>query len=191
MRNLLSLLAALTCYTALAGTVCAEQIDSPDYQSWAKHKPGTSVTYKSTTEVKMPLGSPIPTQNIESTITYTLKEVREDAVVVEAKIEGGTNRTINIPAKVDKDTEGTRQNTKGEVKDVKTGSEKVDVGGKSYDAKTHEMTVVTTGTQRMETHIKSWQVADVPGMMVKMESNVGTPTEIHNIITLEGVTEGK
>jgi hypothetical protein len=201
MRKLTNIFVAIICSTMLADTLRAEQIDNPAYQAWAKFKPGTSVTYKTSIDMKMPAGAPaMPPGAMDSTITQTLKEVRDDAVVVEVKIaggmmamagRGGSGTTNIIPAKVDKDQEGLPPNLKGEVKDVKTGEDKVDVNGKTYDAKTREMTIITTSPQAMESHMKIWSAATVPGGMVKSEMTTTTPAEVHTTTTLQSFTEGK
>ena len=90
-------------------TAWAEQVDSPVYKSWAKYKPGTTVTYLKVDEHE----APNRVDRFETTITTKLLEVRPDAVVVETTQvarAGGGSRTASdsweeVPAKMEKPKE--------------------------------------------------------------------------------------
>jgi hypothetical protein len=190
MRLPVRCLSIAACIAGFSGAVKAEQIDNPAYQSWAKYKPGTTVTYKQTTEMNNPamaaMGKP------ETVMTEKLIEVKPDVAIIEITMEttmmGQTHtmpaRQSEVPAKVEKDQQGVPQNVKGEVKDMKEGTDKVDVNGKSVDATTREFTVVATEPQPMTAHIKVWTTPDVPGSMVKTVNDVQEPMKMTSTMTL-------
>ncbi|HUO09205.1 MAG TPA: hypothetical protein VM008_12940 [Phycisphaerae bacterium] len=190
MRLPVRCLSIAACIAGLSGAVKAEQIDNPAYQSWAKFKPGTTVTYKQTTEMNMPAMAGM--SRPESVMTEKLIDVKPDAAIVEITMETtimGQKHTMparqtEVPAKIDKDKEGVPPNMKGEIKDMKEGKDKVDVNGKSVDATTREFTVVTTEPRAMTANIKIWSTPDVPGGMVKTISDVQEPMKATSTMTL-------
>ncbi len=191
MRLPVRCLSIAACMAGLSGVVRAEQVDNPAYTSWAKFKPGTTVTYSQSSDMAMPAGMAAP----QMTITEQLVEVKPEGVTLEVSSEmtmmGQTHasppRQQDVPAKIDKENVGMPQNVKGEVKDMKEGTDKVDVNGKSVDATTREMTVVATEPQPMTAHIKMWQTADVPGGTVKVVTEVQEPMKMTSTMTLADV----
>ncbi|MGN6367446.1 MAG: hypothetical protein ACTHN5_04205 [Phycisphaerae bacterium] len=188
MRLPVRCLSIAACVAGFAGAVHAEQVDNPAYTSWAKYKPGTTVTYKQSMEMAMPMAMPSP----QMTITEKLVEVKPEAVVLEVSSEtvvmGQTHtmppRQQQVPAKIDKEKMGVPPNVKGEVKDMKEGKEKVEVNGKSVDATTREMTVVATEPRPMTAHVKVWQAEEVPGGMVKTVSDIQEPMKATSTMVL-------
>ena len=144
-----------------------ELVDNPQYTSWAKHKPGTSVTIKMTTAASG--------QNVNMELKQTLKDVKPDAVTVEVVPSmdmGGTKQTMpaqtmQLKSKVTAEEAKFGQlppGTKADIKDM--GTESVTVGGQTYNCTVSEVTGESQGTK---TKGKVWRSEDVPGQVVKME----------------------
>jgi hypothetical protein len=158
-------LAAAT--TAQAPAPAQALVDNPQYTSWSKHKPGTSVTMKMTTNMGP--------QNMTMNLVQTLKEVNADQATIEVKSEmdmGGNKQqmpaqTVPIKAKVTPQEAKYGQLPAGVKADVKeVGNETLTVGGKTYDCKVSEVTGEAEG---MKTAGKVWRNDDVPGQVVKMD----------------------
>ena len=196
MRLPVRCLSIAACVAGLSGAaVRAEQVDNPAYTAWAKFKPGTTVTYSQSMDMAMPAGMPAGMAPPQTTLTEKLVEVKPEGVVLEVssetKMMGQTHtmpaRQQEVPAKIDKENVGMPPNVKGEVKDMKEGTDKVDVNGKSVDATTREMTVVATEPQPMTAHIKMWQAEDVPGGTVKVVTEITEPMKATSTMKLEDV----
>jgi hypothetical protein len=190
MRLPVRCLSIAACLAGLSGVVRAEQVDNPAYTSWAKYKPGTTVTYKQSMEMEMKMPMAMP----QITITEKLVEVKPDAVVLEVSSQstGGMGGPHNmaphqqeIPAKIEKEKAEVPSSVKGEVKDVKQGKDKIDVNGKSVDATTTEMTVEATEPRAMTAHVKVWRAEEVPGGMVKTVTDVQSPMKTTSTMSLE------
>src|ERR1700744_197273 len=110
MRLPVRCMSIVACMAGLSGVVRAEQVDNPAYTSWAKFKPGTTVTYSQSSDMAMPMGMPAP----QTVITEKLVEVKPEAVTLEVssqtKVMGQTHvsppRQQDVPAKIDKDNVG-------------------------------------------------------------------------------------
>jgi hypothetical protein len=194
MRLPIRCLTIAACVAGLSGAALGEQVDNPVYTAWAQYKPGTSVSYKQTTTVEIPNAG---SHASEMTITQKLVEVKPDGVTVEGSTTMSMNgREMQMPAstqviraKVEKDQVGVPQfskagDTQATVKDVKLGTDTVDVKGTATAAKTREMTVEMTAPQQMTMHIKSWGVEGIPGGLVKMESTGEGAMTMHSTMML-------
>jgi hypothetical protein len=171
---------------AVAGTASAQE-DNPAYKSWAKHKPGTSVTLKNVSEM---MG-----QKTEMEMTSTLVEVTPEKAVVEVKTSmdmGGTKTDMpaqkqEIPAKATADQPAdpmeAAKKMGAEVKDL--GEETVTVAGNSYKAKVMETKMDQQG---MKITSKIWTSEEIPGMLVKMESNTEGSMTSTNKMEVTNVT---
>jgi hypothetical protein len=166
--------AALVCFasnsSAQAPTTtpapAVEMVPSPQYTSWAKHKPGTVVTMK----------SDMTTAGMAMTMdmTQTLKEVNPDKAVVDVGVKlnmGGMNqesKQVNeIAAKVAKGHEVVPADFQGTSKQV--GNEKLTVAGKSYDCTVYE---IAGDSPQGKSTGKIWHTPEIPGGMAKMEMKV-------------------
>jgi hypothetical protein len=136
-------------------------VDNPAYESWAAFAPGTFVKY-STTYDPAPEGEGAA---VESTTTYTLKEVTEDKVEIAVStvvtLASGesvarTPRSIEYPAQIEEPAETP--------KPVETGEATLDVGDREIDT-TWTRTVTTEGTTTVTTTV--WTSDAVPGGTVK------------------------
>ena len=191
-----------------ASAAFAQQVDNPAYQNWAKYKPGTSITLQQSATMAM-----MPNMVTQTTITQKLLEVKPESVSVEVTTkttmmgQASENKATNvIPAKVDKGQEYAPQsaNMKVEVKDLKEGTDTVDVKGTKVDTVTHEFTATMTSTATapatnpaaammaggMTSKVKIWSTPTVPGGMVKSEqtTTMGTMGEMKSSITLVDYT---
>ena len=144
-----------------------EMVSNPQYTSWAKHKPGTTVTIKMTTAASG--------QNVNMQLKQTLKEVTPETVTVEVVPSmdmGGTTQTMpaqtmQLKSKVSAEEAKFGQlppGTKADIKEV--GSESVTAGGQTYNCTVSEVTGESQGTK---TKGKVWRSEEVPGQVVKME----------------------
>lgn len=139
--------------------------DNPAYQSWAKFKPGTMVTYSVDANTA---GNTSSTQ-----ITQTLKDIDADKATIEVKMSmvmAGNKTdlpamTHEIPAKIRKVDPATTQAL--DVPKTETSTEDVQAGGKTYSCK---KTTITSDANGLTTKATTWSCDGVPGMMVKMES---------------------
>ena len=158
-----SIAAALFCCVTSAGALAA----NPVYDSWAKHKPGTSVTAATASEAS-------GMKNDIETVT-TLKEVTPEKVVVEMKMSMSVMgnktempaQTMEIPAAAS--ATATPGNPAGQAPaaDSKTSEEKVTVAGKEYAA---TCTQSKSDQNGMKSETKVWTSPEVPGMTLKMET---------------------
>jgi hypothetical protein len=169
--------ATMLALLGIAGFTRAEElVDNPQYLSWAKHKPGTSVVMKMATNMGP--------QSMNMELTQTLKDLKPEEATIEVKTAmdmGGTKQnmpaqSLPVKAKVTPTEAKLGQlppGFKGDIKEV--GTESVTLGGKTYECKVAE---VTSEGQGMKSHGKIWRSDDVPGQMVKME------------MTMEGAQSG-
>jgi hypothetical protein len=157
-----------------ATTVPEELVDNPRYLAWSKYKPGTAVDL----EMAMDLGG--GAQRMTTQIAQKLLEVTPEKVVVESvarmSIPGLPNaqnqtQTHTFDARVPK-SKAEKSNlptgADGETKEI--GTEKMDVAGKSYECKVSEFTGKVQGAPAQG---KQWRTTEVPGGLVKLESDSG------------------
>jgi hypothetical protein len=142
-----------------------ELVANPQYASWAKHKPGTSITMKMT----QAMGG----QNRDMELKQTLKEVTPDEVTVEIQMsamgQSMPAQPLKIKSKVTPDEAKYGQLPPGAKADIKElGNESVTVAGQTYNCKVSEVTGEAEGTKSSG---KLWRSEEVPGEIVKMEMN--------------------
>jgi hypothetical protein len=158
VRTLLVAVATVCCAVSSAALA-----NNPQYDSWAKHKPGTCVTMAGTTEAAG--------MKTEMEQVYTLKAVTPEKVTVEIKsamtMMGNKNempaQSMDIPATAPemKAPEGQKP------PEAKTSQEKVTVAGKEYDA---TCTTIQSDANGMKTTAMTWASPEIPGMTLKMEA---------------------
>ncbi len=172
---------------AAAPAPAGEMVENPSYKAWASHKVGTTVVTKRT----MDFGG----NANESTTTQKLTAVTPEKVTIETTTEGGFGGggepvPSDIPAKVAKGQENVMQMGFGggrggrggrggagappapTIKDMKEGTDKINVAGKEMNAITHEYTTEMGGrggAPGTPFKIKTWSVAEVPGGIVKSD----------------------
>ena len=165
------LMGAVIALTLMGSAAMAqEMVDNPAYQSWAKFKPGTTVTLTNQ--------SSVGGMSMKMDMVYKLAELTPQKAVVEMtmKMPEGDNATkMEIMAKMKKeDVKDVTMppNVKGEAKVLP--DEDVKIGDKTYKCKVIEFTSEAEG---MKTTGKSWTCPDMPGQLVKMESKMGGTVE--------------
>lgn len=154
----------IVCALAAATAARAEMIDNPQFVNWSKFAVGSSATHDST--------SSIGGKEVHVTSTNTLLEKSDSKVVIEIAsaidIDGKiTNNKIkqNIAAKVDRD------------KITEEADEDVEAAGKTYKCKVIEVIAGSSPasskatSKPVEVKIKFWINPEIPGGVVKMETN--------------------
>ena len=182
--------AAVVILALASSTWAADLVDNPAYKAWAPYKPGSYVTKSGKTEMTLPTG----VRTTGTQITMKLLEVTPDKVVVELSMTLTTGgRKVEppvvkqeFPAKVEKGYEYLPQDTamtKPEISDVKTGTDTVEINGKSLETTTYEATAKSTRNGRETvSHFKIWRNETIPGGVVKLETTVPAPT--HSTTTM-------
>lgn len=174
MARFAGLSALIVCVLGIVATsACGqEMIDSPAYQSWASHKPGTKVTQESQVSAE---GMTMTHQ-----ITQTLLEVTADKVVIEVGMSmdmGGMKhqmkRKQEIAAKVAKGQENLPPDVKGSFKDL--GQETVEISGKSYTCRVGQF---TGESDQGKVSGKVWTCGEIPGHMARMEMKMESPEQV-------------
>lgn len=162
-------LACLACVTAAGAPAAEEMVDNPAYKSWAKLKPGSTVT--------MGVNTKMPAMEMKSELIYKLVSVDKDKVVVEFKakvdLPGAPDQPAqkqNIAAKVKKSEASPGkpgEGFKGSVKEK--GSETIEIAGKKYKCKVYEYDGEAEGNK---TTGKTWSSEEIPNLTAKAESTV-------------------
>jgi hypothetical protein len=161
MQKALTLAAVLA---LAAAAPAADKVDNPLYKNWAKFKPGTSVTTKTTLDA----GG----MTIETVTTTKLVEVKDDKAVVEvqttSKIMGNEVKQPAVKQDIPKQVEtsalppGVGPDKTAKVDGQSdTGKKKVKVGGTEYECQW-----VKVGVKDAES--ETYTSDDVPGMVVKI-----------------------
>jgi len=145
------------------------QVENPVYTSWARFRPGASVTYRAVSETRGHAD--------ESTTTYTLVEIDAKKCAIEmtviSRFEGKETkngpqrleslRTFNLPPGVSKEEFGKPKGP------VEAGEEVVTVLGKPYKARwTRHKDSVEAGELLSQT----WTSDEVPGGLIKTVGKV-------------------
>ncbi len=145
-----------------------EKIDNPEFASWAKFKPGTSITLKTSNAMGQ--------IKSETAITTTLLEVADEKLVVEMTVVSSVNgmefkspptkrevpKSVTLPAGTPKPD----PNKKAEGL-VEEGTETLKISGMDVKAKCFKIKSKVNG---IEVESKSWISDDVPGGLVKSET---------------------
>ncbi|HET6251791.1 MAG TPA: hypothetical protein VFE47_29165 [Tepidisphaeraceae bacterium] len=151
----------------------AQAANSPVYDSWAKLKPGSSVTVHTVSEAAG--------QKSEMEMTYVLDEVQAEKVVIEVKTSMLAPAKMELPARKQDIPRGTAATPTTPAApsapatptpNVKQSEESVTIAGKAFKCKVTEATNDQSG---MKTASKTWTCPEMPNMLVKMEaSTTGT-----------------
>jgi hypothetical protein len=159
-----------------------ETVPNPEFASWNKHKPGTSVTWRVISETAG--------MKSEVLMTHTLVEVGTDKAVIEiATTIKANGMEIKAPAQK-RDITKTIEVLKGMKKEDPTGAkpigtteegtETLKVAGMELKTKWYKAAAEADGTK---SQTKQWVSDDIPGMMVK---NVTTVTgAVNSTVTTE------
>ena len=177
--------AALFVALVFSAPALADTMDNPTYASWAKVKKGASVTMKMSSEVAG--------QKSESTMTTTLADLTADVATTEIVTitKAGGMEFKSEPIKVE--NKKVVELPPGKKKEdftkpeglVDQGEETLKIGGKEYKTKWVKIKISKDGS---EYEAKTWTSDDVPGTIVKMESNSsGNGVKSTTLMELVGV----
>jgi hypothetical protein len=172
IMNLIKSTFYIAVLSLFASSTFAGDIDNPMYKNWSAFKVGTWVKMKSETEASgMKTEMETTSKLVELTAAKAVVEVTTSMTTMGNKMDLPA-RKDEIPAKIPDATATTEKKP-----DVKQGTEDVDAGGKKVKAQWVEMD--TNGTKS-----KVWTSTEVPGTMVKMNSE--TPGQSKTTMTLVG-----
>lgn len=181
----LVLITSLTSLSSAQEATTQELVENQQYQSWAKHKPGTQVNASMTMNVQG--------QQIKSEITQKLVEVTPEKAVIEVSTKmnvPGVNvppqtQKQEVPAKVaasKADISALPEGVTGEVKEV--GNEKVTIDGTEYDCKVSEFTGEQNGVKMTG---KVWSSMELPGGTAKVETKATGAQAFDMALTIDKV----
>ncbi|HEY4328744.1 MAG TPA: hypothetical protein VGN88_03340 [Phycisphaerae bacterium] len=164
----------------------ADQIDNPQYKSWAKYKAGTSIT--------LSMVSDMAGNKTEMQTTTTLLEITADKAVVESKMSmnaGGQKMDMpatktEVAAKIDKPAVATTAPATT-APDVKQSTDTLTVSGTAIKCNVTESKSSANG---MNTNSKVWTSDQVPGGLVKSETTMdgamkGTTSQTLTAMTIK------
>jgi hypothetical protein len=151
---------------AVAPNGVAEQVESPLYASWARHKVGTAVTLRSVTEAGAGAGK------AETTTTYRLVELDDKKAVVEmVVVSNATGKEVkNAPQRLEIRRlfpllPGVKKEDVGKPSGaIAKGEETISVAGKEYKAQWYDS---KGRTEAGESIARTWISDEVPGTMLK------------------------
>lgn len=166
------MLCAAVALFLLAPVATAELVTSPRYSSWAKCKPGTSVTRT--------LENRVGPQTVTTDIKHTLLEVTPDKVVLQLEMtmsSGGKSapaapQKVEVPAKVEKYSDLLGANIKATFTENRT--ETVDIAGKSVACRVIDFQgeqISRTPGVVIKVNGAVWVSEDIPGAIVQILQN--------------------
>ena len=152
----------------VARTAPAEEIPNPEFVSWSKFKPGTSITTKMT--------STIGNLSTGATVTVTLLEVGADKLVTEVSGAAKVNDTAGAFPSMKIDITKTATGPNAPKQDgaangrpagtFEEGTETLKIAETEIKARWFKFKSESDG---VKTEGKVWVSDDVPGSMVKQE----------------------
>ena len=157
----------------LFGAGAGEMFANPQYTTWAKHKPGTSITLRTTTTTTPARDVGFFTVNVD--LIETLVEVTRERAVIDLQTKSDAlgpalaeqSRKIMIEAKVPKADLERAQLPGGVTGEIEqAGNETLAVLGKQYKCKVYDFTAEQDGTKFKG---RMWRSDDVPGGVVKAD----------------------
>lgn len=171
-------------YGMCAAFVFAEEADNPVYKDWSAFKPGSFVTYQAKTDT-----AGVTT---EAEMTYTLKEVTPEKIVLEIKtvtIAAGMKvespgELIEFPAKGESDDAmvgGVDMTGMINVTEMKTDAQTVEESEEELDINGQKITTqrlkVVTEEAGSKVTATLWYSDEIPGRMVKSLTEVAGPVK--------------
>jgi hypothetical protein len=165
-RKLAALGAVLICFAFIAiAHADDDMIDNPAYQSWAKFKAGTWVEYQTDSEAAGSKNAIVTTQTLKELTPEKATIVIQSSMVVAGKKMDMPAQTQELTAKIKRPPAAPAAT--GDAPKTDQGTEDIKVDDKTFSCK---WTQVTTEQNGMKTTSKTWTSDDVPGSVVKIES---------------------
>lgn len=185
--------AGILIWSLFFATAClAGEDNNPMYKDWSQYKPGSFVVYKTNTETTG------VTSEVE--MTYTLKEVTPEKVVLEVKtvtVAAGMKvetpgELIEFPAKGEGDEKGfaMAEGMSIGVSDAIANGTRVDermekVKIKDKEIEVQRITVNTEDDAGSEVVVTAWCTEEIPGGMAKSITEVKgfVPVKVEQVVT--------
>lgn len=140
---------------ALLGAL-QDQVSNPEYEGWARFKPGSSVTMRIQTD-------PAPAKNSYIVIKSTFDKISED--LVELKTQGDTyfegKKIMSLPSP---DEKRAKLDAKTFPEALKQGDETLDLAGKKVKCHWKE---TDEEWEFKKCHLKTWWTEEIPGGIAK------------------------
>lgn len=174
--------AALFAILAACNPLAAEEVESPIFKSWARNKPGASITLRTSTDSA--------SGKIESTTRDTLVKVdREMAIVERVYLDAATGKADADSAQELKFRRmfpvlpGVKKEDIGKPSgSIARGEEAIEVAGKEYKAQWYD----TKGTTEAgESITRTWMSEEVPGLVLKAVTRVPKTKKVTTIELIE------
>lgn len=182
MQSLIRVWLTLTLMVT-GSAIAQEKVENPIYQTWAKFKPGTSITYQMDTS--------FGTQSTSSKQVQTLKSVSDEKVVVEmqsvVEAAGQSIKTPPIPvehlAQVPQGQIDPKFAPKGKPGlETRKGTETIKVADKSLKC---EWIEAKGNTPQGEVETKTWFSDEVPGRLVKSVTSIKASNSVTEMTLVE------
>jgi hypothetical protein len=159
--------AILACFATISFAAAADvKVDNPAYDSWAKEKVGTVLSFTETEH----LGA----KKLEGTREHTLKSIKPDEVRVESRYFSGGVETKDyrteypvFKSKMIPDKAGKDAAMAPDSKCTAAGTEKLKIGAKTFETKKFKKAEKVFGADTITTY---WLSTEVPGLRVKEET---------------------
>ena len=181
-----TLKASLAAVCMLGVFAQAETVKNPEYENWARFKPGAMVKHATKSLANG--------QEITSTTTNKLIEITPEKLVVElsSSMEMSGQKMDSPPMKRDVPAEMDKaivaRTDPAQNPDMKEEKETVTVAGKKFDCK---VVIYTSEANGMKSVSKSWLCNDVPGGLVKTEVKTTGSVESSTEMTLVEFSTGE
>ncbi|MHC9541209.1 MAG: hypothetical protein AB9903_17030 [Vulcanimicrobiota bacterium] len=150
----------------------SDLIENPQYRSWARYKPGTTIVWKRI----LTTGG----MTVEQKETMTLKEVNAEKVVVESKLLSLVNDTL-VPQKTETQVHSARipLSTSSEVSIRKVGEETLTINGTKFFTTIKLSEFFIRGEKNSA---KNWLNDEFPGGTLKTvyQSEGSAPMDMEN-----------
>ncbi|HEY1921924.1 MAG TPA: hypothetical protein VGG44_04095 [Tepidisphaeraceae bacterium] len=141
-----------------------DMIPNPAYEAWAKYKVGTWVEYQTDSEAAGSKNAIVTTQTLKAlTPDKATVEIKSSMVVAGNKMDMPP-QTQDIEAKIKRPAAAAATS---DAPKTEQGTEDVKVDDKTYSCKWTQVSMEQNG---MKTDAKTWTCDDVPGSVVKIES---------------------
>ncbi len=171
--------AAAALLLAMVSSGLAEMVKNPEYENWARFKPGAMV--------KLESKSIANGQELKAVTTSKLIEITPEKLVIEMtnSMEMMGQKMDSPPVKRDVSAEMDKaivaRTDPAQNPDIKEEKETVTVADKKFDCK---VVVYTSEANGMKSVSKSWLCNDVPGGIVKTQVKTTGAVESSTDMTL-------
>jgi hypothetical protein len=175
-RNLI--LALLASLVLGAATIPSQQTDNPQYQSWARHRPGTKLVYTNEYAAQKLVMKREISQTLKDLAPGTARLDVSEKTEVFDESHVLPSRSVDVKAKVVDGEEVLPGDYLGSMKLLE--KESIDVAGRKYECTVYHFTgreVPALGTGgssifRGDVAGKIWRSPEIPGGVARMELQI-------------------